>query len=797
MEKNRREVFFAICIFLLVTFCIYWKFFLKELFPYPGDFLLAWFEPWKTDNTIHGIITISHKPVADDVFRQIYPFKLLASDLFKKLQLPLWNPYNGAGMPLLATMHAGLLNPLNILFVILPSYLAFSIQVIVSPLLIGFFTFLYCRSLGLYFLSSMFASLSFMLSGFVIDRSIYTDYDFAIMCLPLLLYLVEVYLQNRNTRKIFLVPFVVCFMFFVTQAQIILYILSFVLLYSIYRYYQKKNENFNLLDLLKIYILIILGVGFSAVQIIPTFELLQQSALNQHTSEFIFNRFLLPFSHLISVFVPNYFGNQATYNYWGQGDYIETVNAIGLIPCFFAFLSIIFPTSKKNKVYIFFCAVIIISTLLLLDWFGSRFFYSLSIPIFSTGAPSRIFVLITFSISILAGFGFDSWLTMKSISKKLFKFSIVYLGSIAVLIGGTLFYYIFKISCHNTVINDCRSIALRNTLLETLVFILFDTLFFYYILSSRNFHKKYLPLLTMLIVLSIGLYNSYKFLPFTTKDTFSPSNELIREIQKRTDGRVFGIGEASIKTDFATLFRFYDPNYYDPLYNKRYGELIAYGNSASINNLKRSDVEITNEENLSFEQKQRRNRLLNLVSVKYILYKNSQTEIKNNNLVWINNYWRIFNNTSALPFVYTVQHYLTIKKDESILKKLFDPNFNPAENVILEEKPDISITSHLKSDDKVYIQEYKENNISVKTEFNNSSILITTNNFYPGWKAYVDKKETKIYRANYTFQSIMLPKGKHLIEFIYDPESLRLGIFISLASFITYIFVLKKISVRN
>jgi uncharacterized membrane protein YfhO len=52
--------------------------------------------------------------------------------------------------------------------------------------------------------------------------------------------------------------------------------------------------------------------------------------------------------------------------------------------------------------------------------------------------------------------------------------------------------------------------------------------------------------------------------------------------------------------------------------------------------------------------------------------------------------------------------------------------------------------------------------------------------YFPGWKAFVDGQETKIYRADYTFRAIPLNAGTHQVEFIYDPLSFKLGAAISI-----------------
>ena len=45
-----------------------------------------------------------------------------------------------------------------------------------------------------------------------------------------------------------------------------------------------------------------------------------------------------------------------------------------------------------------------------------------------------------------------------------------------------------------------------------------------------------------------------------------------------------------------------------------------------------------------------------------------------------------------------------------------------------------------------------------------------------GWKAFIDGKETKIYRANHGFRGIVVPKGNHKIEFSYLPKSFEVSV---------------------
>lgn len=84
--------------------------------PFPGNFLVSWYEPWKTLNTVNGVPAIAHKPVVDDAFRHLYPLRVIAATIMRHGQLPLWNPYNASGTPLLAIMHPGYLTPFGSFF---------------------------------------------------------------------------------------------------------------------------------------------------------------------------------------------------------------------------------------------------------------------------------------------------------------------------------------------------------------------------------------------------------------------------------------------------------------------------------------------------------------------------------------------------------------------------------------------------------------------------------------------------------------------------------------------------------
>ena len=208
---------------------------------------------------------------------------------------------------------------------------------------------------------------------------------------------------------------------------------------------------------------------------------------------------------------------------------------------------------------------------------------------------------------------------------------------------------------------------------------------------------------------------------------------------------------------------------------------MEYANNGKyIINLPRGEPHIRTESNPNPSLEQRRNRLLALLGVSYLIFSKEEIPIsKAQNVIWENNNRYITYNDKALPRVFLTRKFDVINSEVEILKKLFDPKFDVKNNVILEETPPSSFFPSNDAKDQPVIKKYSENEVDITTNATSNAILVLSDNHYPGWKAYVDDNETKVYRANYTFRAIEIPKGKHAISFKYQPVSFYTGSAIS------------------
>ena len=85
---------------------------------------------------------------------------------------------------------------------------------------------------------------------------------------------------------------------------------------------------------------------------------------------------------------------------------------------------------------------------------------------------------------------------------------------------------------------------------------------------------------------------------------------------------------------------------------------------------------------------------------------------------------------------------------------------------------------------------YEPNHVTIKAETSASGFVFLSDSYYPDWKAYVDGQETEIYRADYAFRAVYLMPGQHVVDFIYEPRSFKVGYMVSLLALLSMVVML-------
>lgn len=785
-EVLKREILVILFLLLLVVF-VFRQVIFNNLAPIPVNFMGFWYEPFRSQTWPDYPLGVPHKAVGADIFRNLYPLKSLAISLLKSGRWPLWNPYIFSGTPLLANFQTSIFYPFNFLYFFLPFLDAWTVVILLQPFLAGLFMYLFLRSIKISCLGALFSASAFALLPFSIVWLEHGIFGHTLVWLPLILFAIEQFLEKISWWSLFLITLGFVLAILGGHPHPLIFVFLVVITYFLFRLtspFNLKKEKFFLFFLAVLFSLLL-----TAVQLLPTFELYRLASIGSSSSEFIFEKFLLPFSHLITFFVPDFFGNIAVYNFWGHFDYTETIGYFGVLSLIFGFYAIFW---KKEKKVLFFALLAFISLTLAFPLPTTKFFISLDLPIISTNVPSRIFFITGFSFLVLAGFGLDEWrrklsspVLLKRSLRIIIPIGLIYLGIIAFTLLAFRFF-----PCPSFHQRDCWRIALRNTALPSLTFLIAA---FLMILGSlkKNWQDGVVVALVFLNLLG-GFYFSDKFLAFSDRKFVFPPTPVLEFLQENAGiDRFFGFSQARISPNLAVYYGLFSTDGYDPLYLKRYGQLLEAANTdGKIKKVvARSDSYLDPGLETQFlNDNPRRTRLLNLLGVRYILDKNRESESKfDYQLIWQEGDWRIYQNKKALPRIFLTDRVVVKKDDQAIADLIFDPDFNLKENIILEEELP---SGFLLKDEKVgeiTILGYQPDRIDLETNSGANNILFISDTFYPGWKVYLDDREEKIYRADFVFRAVAVPEGKHKIIFIYQPQSFQLGLRITALTIILFI----------
>lgn len=137
---------------------------------------------------------------------------------------------------------------------------------------------------------------------------------------------------------------------------------------------------------------------------------------------------------------------------------------------------------------------------------------------------------------------------------------------------------------------------------------------------------------------------------------------------------------------------------------------------------------------------------------------------------------------------YNVKYVIAPYKltDQRLVEKIKIDDYIIYENTINKGR------AYFSNGENAPILNYQSNSIQVDTSSHPSEELILAEVWSPGWKAYINGKElTPIYELKNALRSVKANDNAQFVEFKYEPESFKLGMYITLTTVLAlaiYIF---------
>jgi len=754
-STQKMKKFIPIFVLLLTVIIFFKPFFLNGKLPIPADTIIGLYHPFRdlyAKNYPNGI-PYKNFLITDPV-RQQYPWRLLGVTMEKRGEMPLWNPYTMGGAPLAGTLQGALFYPLNIFLFIFPFSIGWSLLIVLQPLLAGLFLYFYLRNIKLSPLASLFGAVTFAFCGFSIAWLEWGTLGHISLWLPLILLSIDKLAFLLSKHKIFNSKFSIfkwSFVFVFSLSASLLaghfQLFGYVLLLSamyLFARWLRYGRSKKMLLVFTVLALCFLLLTF--IQWFPTLQFISESARGVDQFDWQKDGWFIPWQHLAQFIAPDFFGNPTTLNYWGVWNYGELVGYVGIIPLVMSIFALFFRRDKKT---LFFGSFFFLSLIFSLPTIFAQLPYLLHIPFLSSSQPTRLLLLTDFSLSVLMALGIDWFITHKNKKQILFPLGFVWIAL------GTLWLIVLQNSG-----ND-MDVAKRNLYLPTLLLIVSSLA----LLAACFIKQKKIVfgLLTFLLVITIFDLNRFgqKFTPFTDSAYLYPPTQALSFLQ--SDQSTFRIMETDsriLPPNFSVAYHLQTVDGYDPLYLRRYGELIAASERS------KPDISPPFGFNRIITPTNFNSRIIDLLGVKYVL-SFSDLPLPKFTQVFAEGQTKVFRNNQAFPRTFFVQQVKTAANKQEAMNAMFDNTVDLRTTGVIEG----TITHSDFSLGDAAVTSYSENKIIITSMNQSEGFLVLTDSYYPTWHVSVCNKEglqcvnTEIYRTDYNFRGVIVPAGEHSIVF--------------------------------
>lgn len=154
--------------------------------------------------------------------------------------------------------------------------------------------------------------------------------------------------------------------------------------------------------------------------------------------------------------------------------------------------------------------------------------------------------------------------------------------------------------------------------------------------------------------------------------------------------------------------------------------------------------------------------VINMLNAKYFIQQQGNEKVAQLNPGALGNVW----------FVKGIQY---VKGPANEMRAI--TNFNSKDTAVVDEtyKSLISNFTIADSSESIKMSNFDNDAISYTSDTKNNHIAVFSEVFYKDWKAYIDGKPAEFFKANYVLRAMLIPSGKHRIDFKFEPSSFKIG----------------------
>ncbi len=707
-------------------------------------------------------------------------------DELQKGHLVLWNPHHLCGNPFLGNFESALLYPPNWLYLVLPLVAAINWGIILHVYVAGFFTYLWARYRKLSPLAAFLSGVIYMWGGayFLHLYAGHLPNLCAMVWAPLIFLAIDGVIDLGSISWILLGAFSVSMQILAGHPQYVYFTGLVALLYLLVRLSGSVRpwRSFGSFSLFYVGALLL-----TAAQSWTGFGALLNSARHVALDPKAAGSFSFPPQNLLTSFMPDFFGRLQNGSYWSSWYFWEGSLFIGFTSLVLAVIGL-FEGSQRRL----WLGMLLLTLILAFGAYTPLYpvLYHW-LPFFSGMRGMGKFVFLTsLFLSILAGMGLDQWSSRPRHHDR--AIGAVLVAGIVLLVlgrfvfGSTLdgaqglwsktFVQLPWLAAsiqgmtdpfRQSYIADCGVQAAWSLVKAGGTALVLAGLLLWGKTRSQAFYG-----VVLLAVLELFLF-ARAYRPVFDIDSFRSKQAQLDQffLQHPGDYRVYGVGALAMNTPGADIWED------EPIVPRRYAEFVGY-----TQGIPQDRFFSTSPVFSKFKK------TYGLIRLKYILSEGN------------NGFSAMELAFKDMPRMALVSRW-TLQNDATAeLKRVNEDRFDPAQEVVLETDPGLSI-SKVANQGKLRWMDHSTDEIEIEADTTQPCVLLVTDNYDPGWKAEAlegsGQKDYRVLPGDYFLRAIPLQPGYHHLILRYRPWGFEVGKWVSLLSCFAYVAILLAVRRRN
>lgn len=695
-----------------------------------------------------------------DFTDQFYSFGVYEAGRLLRGHWPLWSPYTYSGHPFLADIQSAIFYPISLLTILISapvgfSVLALEVEAVFHFFLASLFTYCFAKRLLHNRYAALTSALVFAYGGYLTS---YPSQQLAILevdvWLPLILLLLDIgwerWPEGGNLHFVG-AGLIFGIAILAGHPQSAMYVLYVSLIYSLFKAHCCGVGLSQSLGV--VFLFLLLGFGLAAVQLVPSLEFMRLSTRAQSSYQELSSG--LPFQDVLHLILPS---SAFVVSAWNS-------TYIGIFPLLLVLMAVFLRRERET----IFWGLLALGAWLL-SFGGNTFFYVpfyLLVPGFGLfRSQERAIYVFNFAMAVLSGYG--ATLLGKAMPKSLkgrFRSfcRFVFYSWLGALLLAALCY-------HGWLGDDLDHGSAYRFLLDRVAFLavlLLFSLAMFLVRLRRLLQERWLMILVLTLIVfdlfTVNWRNNFAQIKPEEHDRPGPLIELLQQ----DEGTFRVYNEWRLPGNYGLLYGVEDIWGSSPLRLRRYDQFVSQLPEGRVWELLNVKYVVTWRQELAQKAK--------------LLYQEPVGE----ETAYLHRL------ADLAPRAYIVHQAQVVRDEEEMLSLLGASDFDPQQVVILEEEPGLKLPQAMIEGSRVRVVERESERMLLEADLADNGLLVLSEVHYPGWRAYVDRQEAKVHLADYVLRGVALKKGKHRVELIYDPLSLKVGALLSLitllASFVYFV----------